>query len=195
MNIFYLDTEPKAAAESHCNKHVVKMILESAQMLCTAHWLSMPAFKQGTTAGGRPKTVIERIRGTVPANKLPPWGVTHVNHPSAVWTRSSTSHYVWHSKLGLELCAEYTRRYARRHKSEDVHLWLSQNLPLITDLGFVEPPTCMPDDVKVQGNAVASYRNYYVKYKSRMAVWEPRAKVPHWYSQEINSVKMSALSI
>jgi hypothetical protein len=37
MNIFYLDKDPIKAAEYSCDKHVVKMILESAQMLCTAH--------------------------------------------------------------------------------------------------------------------------------------------------------------
>lgn len=181
MNIFYLDRDPKIASEFHCNKHVVKMILESAQMLCTAHWLSMPAYKQGTAAGERPKAVIERIRIAAPHGSLPPWGVTHVNHPSAVWTRSALGHYVWHSRLGLELCAEYTKRYLRRHKSEDVHLWLSQNLPNVPDLGFADPPPCMPDDAKVPGDSVASYRNYYIRYKHRMAVWEPRAATPFWY--------------
>jgi len=181
MNIFYLDSDPSVAAQFHCNKHVLKQLLESAQMLCAAHWMTMPAFKQSVAAGLRPKAVFEGIRSRVPAGQLPPWGVTHVNHPSAVWTRSSASHYKWHSRLGLALCAEYTKRYARRHKSEDVHDWLAQNLPNVPDLGFNEPPPCMPDDVKVAGDSVLSYRNYYRQYKRRITVWEPRAATPPWF--------------
>lgn len=40
MNIFYLERDPKIAAEFHCDKHVVKMIVESAQMLSSAHWMT-----------------------------------------------------------------------------------------------------------------------------------------------------------
>ena len=181
MNIFYLDKSATVAAEYHCNNHVVKMILEAGQMLCTAHWLTMPEFKARVQLGLKPKAAIQEIRALKPAQDLPPWGITHVHHPSCVWTRQSVQHYRWHSDLGLELCAEYTKRYQKHHKSKVVHEWLATHLPSIPDLPFVDPPTCMPEDAKVPGDAVLSYRNYYSVYKRRMAVWRPRAPEPPWF--------------
>lgn len=153
MNIFYLSSNPAEAAQSHCDKHVVKMIVETAQLLSTAHW--------ATGSKG-------------------PYRKTHINHPSAVWVRSSLANYRWLCQLGLELCYEYTRRYSRRHKSQDSLEWLSDNEPELPDAPFSDPPQCMPDDVKCD-DTVTAYRTYYRRYKAHMAQWR-HSDEPAWWS-------------
>ena len=104
MNIFYLDNDPKVCAQYHVDKHVVKMILETAQLLSTTHWMS------GSEG---------------------PYRQTHKNHPSAVWARSNKSNYIWLCELGMELCKEYTHRYGKTHKTQQHLEWLSNNIPNI----------------------------------------------------------------
>jgi hypothetical protein len=82
-------------------------------------------------------------------------------------------------ELGLELCKEYTYRYGKRHKSQDVIEWCLTNKPNIEDKGFTEPAKAMPEQYKVK-SVVESYRNYYRGEKSGFAKWKNR-KVPSWY--------------
>jgi len=152
MNIFFLDSDPEKAAHFHCDKHVVKMIVETAQMLSTAHWMT----------GGEG-----------------PYRKTHANHPSAKWARASLANYRWLSQLGLELCYEYTRRYPRRHATQDKLEWLAVNVPNLPDLSFVDPPQCMPDDVKCD-DTVEAYRAYYHRHKAYMAKWR-HCDEPSWW--------------
>ncbi len=99
MNIFFLDWDVKKSAEYHCDKHVVKMILETAQLLCGAHH------------------VTDQVPTKYPPSTLQvPYKLSHKNHPCAIWTRESLSNYLYLCELGLELCKEYTYRYGKRHK-------------------------------------------------------------------------------
>ena len=136
MNIFYLDRDPVKAAQQHYNKHVVKMILEAAQLLCTAHHLS-----------GNPDDV--------------PYKKTHINHPSAVWVRASKANYMWCYEYMLALGAEYTRRYGKHHltiaKCREV---LAKVPHAIHNADFCDPPQCMPDEYKM-ADAVEGYKKYY----------------------------------
>jgi hypothetical protein len=156
MNIFFLDYDTKKCAEYHCDKHVVKMILETAQLLCGVHHLT-------------PQVTPEV-----------PYKLSHKNHPCAIWTRESLSNYLYLCDLGLELCKEYTYRYGKRHKSQDVIEWCLCNKPMIVDLGFTTPPMAMPDEYKVM-DVVQSYRNYYMGAKKSFAVWKNR-EIPEWFS-------------
>jgi hypothetical protein len=79
----------------------------------------------------------------------------------------------------LELCKEYTYRYGKRHKSQDIIEWCLTNKPLIKDIGFTTPPKAMPDEYKVM-DVVESYRNYYVGAKKDFCVWKNR-EVPEWF--------------
>ena len=184
MNIFVLSDLPQEAAEYHCNKHVLKLLLESAQMLCTAHWISH------LHQGGKAVSDFKRTRdaqawlfNNVPVTDQPPWKMSHINHPCSVWTRESTDNYRWHSQLGLALCDEYTRRYGKVHKSTGVHQWLSNNEPRLLSSNRTPHPQCVPDDCKTHpGDPVTAYQQYYNRYKNRFAVWEPRARTPHWYT-------------
>lgn len=136
MNIFYLDKDPQKAARLQINKHVVKMILESAQMLCTAH----------RELGDENEALYKR---------------THKNHPSCVWVRESTKHYDWLYQHMLELGKEYTRRYSKKHLTITKMEKLLKNPPKgLEDKGFSNPPQCMPDDYKTECT-VEAYQAYY----------------------------------
>jgi hypothetical protein len=155
MNIFILDLDVKKCAQYHCDKHVVKMILETAQLLCGVHHMTPQVTPQV------------------------PYKLSHKNHPCAIWTRESLSNYLYLCELGLELCKEYTYRYGKRHKSQDVIEWCVLNKPNISDKGFTEPAKAMPDEYKVK-SVTESYRNYYCGAKSGFASWKMR-EIPYWY--------------
>ena len=158
MNIFILDTDTKKCAQYHCDKHVVKMILETAQLLCGVHHMT----NQITEA---------------------PYKLSHRNHPCSIWARESLSNYLYLCELGLELCKEYTYRYGKRHKSQDVIEWCLINKPNIADKEFTEPARAMPDEYK-SNCVVESYRNYYMGEKSKIAVWKNR-ETPEWFKMEM----------
>ena len=157
MNIFFLDIDPKTSASYHCDKHVVKMIIESAQLLSTAH------------RELNPDAVDDLYRAT------------HKNHPTAKWVRSSKDHYKWTYELFAHLSMEYTKRYGKTHKSWKNlkrHLY---NLPLnIPTEGWVDPPQCMPDHCK-KIDTVDAYRNYYMLEKSNIAKWN-YSQTPDWFT-------------
>jgi len=145
MNIFYLNSDPKKAAVIQYNKHVIKMILESAQMLCTAHHhyaeLNYPMVK-------------------VPYKKA------HYNHPSTIWCRQNAKQYMWLYNHMIALGEEYTKRYNKIHLTITKCKEPLKQLPLgIPDNTFTEPPQCMPEEYKVQGDSVSAYWNYYENEK------------------------------
>lgn len=185
MNIFVLDNDPRRAAEYHCDKHSIKMILESAQMLCTAHWLGWA--KMLNAPPMKTKQLQQWLYDNVPKDLQPPWKMTHANHPCSQWTRHVWGNYMWHSRLGLALCSVYTERYGKVHKSHEVHRWLNRCIPptfettVENPVGITPFAVCMPDDVKIQGDAIASYRNYYNVHKARMARWAHSEK-PAWFT-------------
>ena len=153
----FLDEDPTMSAQYHVDKHVVKMILETAQLLCGVH------------------------HATAPDNTYVPYKLSHKNHPCSIWARTSLSNYLYLCELGLELCKEYTYRYGKRHKSQDVIEWCLINKPNVPDVEFTEPAKAMPDEYKV-GDVVQSYRNYYMGAKSGFATWKNRQK-PFWFEE------------
>ena len=154
MNIFFLDWDVNKCAKDHCDKHVVKMILETAQLLCSAHYMT-----------DRPTDQV-------------PYKLSHKNHPCSIWVRESLSNYLYLCELGLALSKEYTNRYGKRHKSQDVIEWCVTNKVNIFDKGFTEPPKAMPEEYKVV-DVVESYRNYYRGVKMGFAVWK-NGQEPNW---------------
>ena len=155
MNIFVLDTDPKKCAVYHNDKHVVKMILETAQLLCGCHHVTESQYEI-------------------------PYKLSHKNHPCSIWVRQCIENYIWLCDLGLELCAEYTYRYGKRHKSQDIIEWCLMNTPNIPTNGDITPfALAMPDECKV-GTAIDSYRAYYILEKRELAAWKNR-QVPEWY--------------
>jgi len=143
MNIFYLDKDPVKAARLQYNKHVVKMILESAQMLCTAHHCYGDKYQ------------VENV----------PYKQAHLNHPSTVWTRRSKSTYMWLYNHMIALGDEYTKRYGKTHlsitKCKD---FLAIPPKHIQGEEFTQPPQAMPDEYKDECS-IQAYWNYYIGEK------------------------------
>ena len=187
MNIFVLDKDPRKAAEFHCDKHCVKMILEAGQMLCVAHWFgALKSVSKNLKDFQRIREAKAYAVEHANASLIPPWTLTHTGHPCTVWTSENTGNYEWHIQLMRGLLDEYTRRYGKVHKSEEVYHWLSSRKPYgISKNLMTEHPQCMPDECKVFGDPVQSYRNYYNKYKAYMAKWK-LGNVPHWYKGNQN---------
>lgn len=154
MNIFYLHHDTKKCAKYHCDKHVVKMILESAQLLCSA---------------------IIVLGGTAP------YKLTHKNHPSSIWARAGRENWLWLYSLALELCKEYTFRYNKIHKTQNILLSLHppENLPLVP---FFPPTPAMPDLFKIENDVKLSYRFYYIIDKHHLLSWKKR-NPPKWVNK------------
>jgi hypothetical protein len=180
MNIFYLHNLTPICAQYHNDRHCVKMILEYAQLLSTAHRI-LDGVQFIDASSGRK---IKRWYLTDPTAEYLLYKATHINHPSAVWAREREGNYVWLSQLLLDLCKEYTHRYGKIHKCESDGLvaWLVTYVPEnITLKSFTEPTPAMPDDCKVAGDSLASYRKYYIQNKHHLAKWKNR-DIPDWYT-------------
>ena len=181
MNIFYLDKHYKTCAKQHVDKHVVKMIVEYAQLLSTAHRVLDGEEYEGRTANNR------RIRRFKMANsniENTLYKASHINHPSAIWVRESSQHYWWLYLLFRELCMEYTHRYGKIHSTESKLGEILQIKPKnIKDNGFVEPPQAMPDYCKVPGDSIKAYQMYYVNEKIGFAKWTKR-DIADWFVAE-----------
>jgi len=182
MNIFYLHPEPKVCAQMHVDKHCIKMILEYAQLLSTAHRVLDGIVTMGTSASGRKKNTYRLMdeRDTIL------YSATHINHPSAVWVRQSKENYLWLHSLLCELSQEYTYRYGKVHKCEQIGLIdaLGKFPNSLKSRGFTEPTPAMPDELKVKGDSIMSYRNYYISNKQRMASWSGKVNsrnAPVWF--------------
>lgn len=176
MNIFYLDHDTKKCAEMHVDKHCVKMILEYAQLLSTAHRVLDGTEYVGSTATGR-----KRIRYSLPDDRESVlYMATHINHPSAVWVRQSVKNYEWLYKLFFDLTDEYIHRYMKIHKCVMLaHLLRNPPNNIPKDVPFTQPTPAMPDEYKVNGDSIKSYHNYYNGSKQRMFSWKNR-DVPHF---------------
>jgi hypothetical protein len=163
----------------HLDKHVVKMILEYAQLLSTAHRVLDGHLMVGISDSGRKQTswILSDHRHDIL------YKATHLNHPSAVWARQSRDNYVWLWKLLNALCKEYTFRYEKVHKVEREGL-LEQLRFVPSGIKehptFTEPTPAMPDIYKVPNNSRESYRNYYLGAKKDMAKWKNR-NAPNWW--------------
>lgn len=158
------------------------MILESCQLLSTAHRVLDGTEGLSFSKSGKAKTVL-----ILPDDRDSIlYSTTHVNHPSAIWVRHSVLNYMWLHKLTVELCKEYTFRYGKVHKCFEIGLIHKLAIPPknIPNEDFTEPTPAMPEDVKVPGDSIASYRNYYMKNKQHLADWSGKInnrEVPDWY--------------
>lgn len=165
MNIFVLDTDPRVAAQLHCDRHVVKMITETCQLLSTALF----------------------ERGCAFTDIYQP---THINHPCSVWVREVRANYMWTLGLLRALIAEYDHRWPG---GEDTKFVRARQLVGIFAMADGHMPTgscrtpfalAMPNDCKVEGDAVTSYRRYYVREKAHLLKWTNR-EVPEWASHAV----------
>ena len=180
MNIFYLSHDPKECAEWHMDRHTTKMILEYAQLLSTAHRVLDGVELSGLSATGR-KTKF----WTLPDSRdYALYKATHIHHPSAVWVRQSDANYAWLYRLFGALMDEYTYRYDKTHACEKLSDALSYRPKNILKSEFTEPIPAMPNEVKIAGDSIKSYRNYYINNKMHLASWKKRSP-PGWYNANL----------
>ncbi len=177
MNIFYTDPNPDICATSMVDKHVVKMILETAQLLCTAHRVLDGEKQPALTKTGRKTSrwVLSDERDS----QL--YVATHLNHPSAIWTRYNSANYTWLYEHFLALGREYTHRYGKVHltlsKMKDVLAVLPQNIVRSNAMSLM--PSCMDKQYIISDCPVTNYRNYYEYGKADLHRWSKRLP-PHW---------------
>ena len=173
MNIFVLDELPEISAQMMCDKHVVKMILESCQLLSTAHHVLDGDVIEVNTGKRRYKTSICTTKNICKA--------TMINHPCTIWTRETRSNYMWLWKHAKALCAEYTKRYGKVHVMEEMLMSGLYNPPKNIAKGKLTPfAQAMPDQYK-NVNAITAYRQYYLGEKTKFAKWKT-GNVPEWYA-------------
>jgi len=180
MNYFYLSKDPHECAIMHNDKHVVKMDIEYPQLLSTAHRvLDGHQYLDKNKAGGK----LKRWRHPDPEWEDTLYKACHVNHPTAVWVRESKANYDNLYNVWIELLREYTYRYGKVHASGLKLSGVLKDAPRnISNAKFTEPPPAMkafPQCI-VEGDSIASYRNYYREAKSSFAKWTKRP-IPKWY--------------
>lgn len=152
MNIFVLDYNIEKCARYHCNTHTVKMITESAQLLCSTYYFTNQ-------------------------ENISPYKLSHKNHPCSMWVRQSLSNWLWLRDLGLALYEEYRFRYGNKdHKAGDIILGLE--IPNLPDVGLTPFALAMPEEYKNK-DAVRAYRNYYIGDKQHLLKYTKR-EVPEW---------------
>ena len=194
MNIFYLDKDPIEAAKQSCDKHVVKMIVESAQMLSTAHRMIDGNLYTDKTKTGRK---IKRWKHPNPNMEKTLYKACHTGHPSTVWVMESAYNYHWLYKHMMALNTEFKMRYGHilDHKTiqllEGALMYPPKNISLNTIA--TDPPPAMPDYCKIPGDSVASYRKYYIYEKQRFATWKSPSTVPAWYIDGVKEAQEQAL--
>jgi len=179
MNIFYIDTDPVIAAQQQVDRHVVKMILETAQLLSTAHRV-LDGLQVEVTLEKDGKRRKKKVWVLGDGRNDILYNATHINHPSAVWARESVSNYSWLVDHLFALSDEYTYRYNKRHATMVKLGYLIQSPPLNLKTWDPTPiPCCMDKEYIVSDDPVINYRNYYKHGKSKLHSWKNR-EAPAW---------------
>ncbi len=128
------------------------MILESVQMLCTV------LHEKGLNA---------------------PYKATHKNHPCVIWASESLENWLWLKDLTAELNKEYRYRFNKEQSHQSFIVSESIALPPLPSLGITERPLVMPDEYKIIGHAIDSYRHFYAYGKKHLLKYTKRSR-PFW---------------
>jgi hypothetical protein len=163
MNIFVLDLNVEKCARYHCDQHVVKMILESAQIACTA--LNLNGFAT-------------------------PYKSTHVKHPCVLWAGASFANLQWLKKLARALNREYRYRYRTSADHGSIAVIDQIEEMKFESSGLTDFPQAMPEPYKAPGDPVQAYRNFYIGEKLRFARWTRRRR-PSWITEALRQSKAS----
>ena len=179
MNIFFLSLNPMLCAMYHFDVHVIKMILEYAQLLSTAHRVLDGEEKIEKTKNGRN---IKRYKfKSYDDREKNLYKCTHINHPCSIWTRESSNNYKWLYKLFCYLCDEYTKRYNKVHKTDTKLRSLLQLVPWnIQDYKMTTIHQAMPLEYQVDDNPITAYRIFYIFGKYKITTWKFTNK-PWWF--------------
>ena len=182
MNLFVLDKDPVIAAQQQCDKHVVKMIVESGQMLSTVHRMLDGSVIRRPSKSGRTQVQYYVHPNPIMENTL--YKAVHMNHPCTVWSRESSANYDWHYQHFIALCDEYTYRYDNVHKTDIVLRNILSKPPAkipqgpmtAFKLAMKSNPECMFED-----DPVKSYRLYYKTKQARFSMDWTKREIPEWF--------------
>jgi len=181
MNIFILDNDPVLAAQQQCDKHVVKMIVESGQMLSTAHRMLDGVVERRPSKSG--KTTVNYYKLNDEREDII-YKAVHFNHPCSVWTRESEGNYNWHYKHFIALCQEYTYRYNKVHSTEIKLAKILKKPPYnIPIQGMTEFRLAMqsnPECIALK-NPVKAYRSFYKTKQERFNMDWTKRSIPGWF--------------
>lgn len=195
MNIFYLDKSPQQCAEWMVDKHVVKMIVETAQLLSTAHRvldgapvevtykipdkiIDMPF--EGTKLLKKGKLRKKKVWILDDNRNDIVYAASHINHPSAIWARESVSNYAWLVEHLFALSDEYTHRYGKKHLTIEKLGYTIQSPPFnLRQYEMTKMPSCMDHQYIVSDDPIVNYRNYYRYGKAHIHRWSKR-QTPEW---------------
>lgn len=210
MNIFVLDLNPYQAARDHCDKHVVKMILEYGQMLSTSHRLldGNRVVVSDSETRVKPKKLWLLGREYAEVARVPSmtgeprykwvirnsmiYQVAHANHPCSVWARQTDANYHWLYQLFDGCLREYTARYGKAHSAERLKEFLL-SAPKNIQPGTLTPfAQAMPNEYKTE-NAVEAYRSFYVGAKARFAKWK-NTEAPTWFNYSLERQNATSIS-
>jgi len=186
LNIFYVHKDPVKSAKMLIDKHVCKMIIESAQMLSTAHRIiDGEQWEDRTKAGRR----IKRWRLKNKEHEDIIYKASHVKHPSTLWVMKNIFHYNWLYNHMIALNDEFKLRYnhTKDHmtiqKLKDILIHPPKNIP-VNVIG-TDPTPAMPDECKIPGDVIGSYRKYYIEKKQSFASWKSPSKPPKWWTEGV----------
>lgn len=186
MNLFYLSDNPQLCAEWAVDSHCVKMILESAQLLSTAHRIldGTPVIEERVLASGRKRNHTKYVLPDLRDSIL--YSATHMNHPCAIWVRANQQNYAWAWAYLREHCDEYTHRYGKTHKVEasgllDVLDHIPDNIQM-TDYKTRPPSAMDPKYIISPMDTIENYRNYYKYGKAHLHKWKNR-QPPEWIKE------------
>jgi hypothetical protein len=184
MNIFILSNDPVEAAQLQCDKHIVKMIVESAQMLSTAHRMLDGTVKKGPSKSGKS---ISKYWTLPDERENVLYKAVHMSHPCTVWTMKSNNNYNWHYIHFTALCEEYTYRYGKIHSTDTLLRNVLESPPNNIPVGYFTPqplamqsnPECMfPNDI------VKSYRMFYQTKQERFKMAWTNRNIPGWFKMK-----------
>ena len=190
MNRFYIEEEPTAIAKSHCDKHIVKMPLEEAQMLCTAHRLLDGNLERRPSKSCKTMVKYWKLDDVVSESVF--YKAVHMSHPCTKWSMETDSNYRFAYSLFMALCREYQHRYGKVHMCGQ-KLWIAlRRLPKNIPIGpMTEMPLAMGSNPECMdpGDVLGSYRHYYATKKGRFKmVWTNREE-PKWWSEYVQMVR------
>jgi hypothetical protein len=209
MNIFVLHPDPEKSARDHCDKHVVKMILEYGQMLSTAHRLldGMLLIAADEYQRQKPKKMW-LFHGEVPViterqdengahyrwevQNAKCYQVAHANHPCSIWARETSGNYNWLFRLFNGCLREYTQRYGKKHSAERIANFVSQTPINIKQAERSQFALAMPEEYKHE-DAVEAYRRFYAGSKVRFAKWK-YTSTPEWFKHRVEGQNAASFS-
>ena len=190
MNIFVLHPNPRKAARWHVDKHVIKMLLETCQLLYTAHWAlfyeELCKCKSAVALSKAQKQLeVPEYMWQAPechTTMEPSYRPCHINHPCSVWARKFSGNYLWLAELGMELAREYRFRFKKIHSCEEHINWLFDNLPLTIPMKIRHDfPIAMAEEYRISKDPIRAYRHFYrTSKKERGLIHYTARHVPHW---------------